>query len=395
MSRVGPEAPVHMPGEDAATGSDRAAVPAPPPPSRRGPGRGWLVAAVVVLALAVAPFVDVEVPAIVPGALSSPGALQVLAIGLVFAGLAMSYDVLFGYTGLLSFGHALFFGLAVYGTNLLMLEAGLRYAVAAPLAVLGTATIAALLGAVALRARGVAFAMVTLALVEAFAIFLVTDPMDVTGGEEGLALASAGVPDLFRGVVNTRNLYWLALAFAVLTFLVVQVATRSTAGRVWQAIRENEDRVELLGIRPYPSKLLSFVVGSTLAAVGGCVYLLIVRGANPGLASAEFTLALLVMVVLGGAGRLWGAALGGLLYGLLTLRLPALATSGALEGLPDPVEQVVAEPLFVLGTLFVLLVLFAPGGVAGVVDRVAAGLGRRRTGAGGPPDQTSQEGVSR
>lgn len=355
-------------------------VPTPPSSRRALPRAGALVGGIVLVALlACFPFVDVEVPVLVPGVLSSPGALQVLAIALVFAGVAMSYDVIFGYTGLLSFGHALFFGIAVYGTNLLMSEASLDYVVAAPVAVVLSTTVAALVGAVALRARGVAFAMVTLAFVEAFAIFLITDPLRITGGEEGLALASAGVPDLFRGVVNTRNQYWLALAFAVVTYLLVRVATTSTAGRVWQAIRENEDRVELLGIRPYPAKLLAFVVGSALAAVGGCIYLLLVRGANPSVASAEFTLALLIMVVLGGAGRLWGAAVGGFLYGLLTLRLPALSTSGVLDGLPGPVERVVAEPLFVLGVLFVLLVLFAPQGVAGAVDRARAVLSRSTT----------------
>ena len=353
-------------------------VPATRAPSGVLPRFGGLIALVaLVLLLASFPLLDVDVPVLVPGVLSSPGALQVVAIGLVFAGLAMSYDVVFGYTGLLSFGHALFFGISVYGTNLLMSESGLPYVAAAVLAVLASALCALLVGAVALRVRGVAFAMVTLAFVEAFALFLLTDPLDVTGGEEGLALAREGVPDLFRGVVNAQNQYWLALAFAVGTYLVVRFATTSSAGAVWQAVRENEDRVELLGIRPYPAKLLAFVVGSTLAAVGGCVYLLIVRGANTTVASAEFTLALLVMVVIGGAGRLWGAALGGMLYGLLTLRLPALSTSGVLEGLPGPVEEVVAEPLFVLGVLFVLLVLFAPAGVAGTVDRLRAALSRR------------------
>ncbi len=351
-------------------------VPLPDAPSRRG----WLapVTGLVVVALfALVPLLDVNVPAVVPGELSSPGALQVLAIGLVFAGLAMSYDIVFGYTGLLSFGHALFFGISVYGTNLLMAEAGLGFAAAAAVAVLASSTTALLVGAIALRARGVAFAMVTLAFVEAFAIFLIADPLRLTGGEEGLALARDGVPDVFRGVVNIRNLYWLALLFALLTYVAVRAATTSTAGRVWQAIRENDDRVELLGIRPYPAKLLAFLVGSTIAAVGGCVYLLVVRGANPGVASAEFTLALLVMVVLGGAGRLWGAALGGLLYGLLSLRLPALSTSGVLDGLPGPLERVIAEPLFVLGTLFVLLVLFAPQGIAGTVDRLRSALRAR------------------
>ncbi len=367
---------------DAVTADDTStARSGPTEPTRTGLGSRGLAGTAAVLAavvvLAVLPLLDVRLPGVMPGLVSSPGALQVLATGLVFAGLAMSYDVVFGYAGLLSFGHALFFGFAVYGTNLLMSRAGLSYVPAALLAIVGSGTAAALLGAVALRARGVAFAMVTLAFVEAFAIFLVSDPLGITGGEEGLSLAGDGVPTIFRGVVNTRNEYWLALAFAVMTLVLGRLATTSTAGRVWQAIRENEDRVEMLGIRPYPAKLLAFTFGGTLAAAGGCVYLLLARGANPSVSSADFTLALLVMVVLGGAGRLWGAALGGLIYGLLTLRLPALAASGALDGLPKPVADVVSEPMFVLGVLFVLLVLFAPSGITGVAERLSAALRRR------------------
>ena len=349
------------------------------PAARRTPRLGPLVALLVVGALAALPYLDVAVPVLLPGPVSSPGSLQVLAIGLVFAGLAVSYDVIFGYTGLLSFGHALFFGLGAYGTNLLM-GRGVGYLPAALTAVLVTGLAAVVLGGVALRARGVAFAMVTLAYVEAFGIFLLTDPLRFTGGEEGLPLVFAQVPRALRGVVNTANVYWLALGFAAATYLLARLAVRSLAGRVWEAIRENEDRVELLGLVPFGFKLVSFTSAATVAAAGGAVYLLLVRGANPDVASAEFTLALLVMVVLGGAGRLWGAALGGLLYGLLTLRLPALATSGALEAFPAPVQRVLAEPLFVLGVLFVLLVLFAPGGVAGIADRLRAALPRQRPG---------------
>jgi branched-chain amino acid transport system permease protein len=358
------------------TGARGPGDPGVTPEGRSRASRSLAIGAAVVAVLAVMPFLGVPLPVVLPGEISSPGALQVLAIGLVFAGLAVSYDIIFGYTGLLSFGHALFFGLGVYLTNFAMARAETSYLAAAAFAVAVTTAAAAMLGAIALRARGVAFAMVTLAYTEAFAIFLFTDPLGITGGEEGLALVFEQVPGPLTGVVNTRNLYWLALAFAVVTFLVARFLVGSLAGRVWQAVRENEDRVELLGLKPFGFKLIAFTAACALAAAGGAVYLLLVRGANPGVASAEFTLALLVMVVLGGAGRLWGAALGGLVYGLLTLRLPALATSGVLDGLPDPVERVVSEPLFILGTLFVLLVMFAPGGVAGVADRVRAALTR-------------------
>lgn len=174
-----------------------------------------------------------------------------------------------------------------------------------------------------------------------------------------------------RGVVNTRWLYWLALAYLVVTFLLARAAVGSLAGRVWEAIRENEDRVELLGLKPFGFKLIAFVLGCALAGLGGAVYLLLVRGTNPGVASADFTLTLLVMVVLGRAGRLWGAALGGLLYGLASLRLSALAGSAVLDALPDWAASILSEPLFLLGSLFVLLMLFAPRGRRGRVDALA------------------------
>ena len=332
--------------------------------------------ALLLLELASAPFLGIEIPFVFSSKVSSPGSLQVLSIALVYAGFAVSYDIIFGFTGLLSFGHALPIALGAYGTNLIMIHAGVPYVLAVALSLTVTTLIAAVLGAIALRTTGVAFAMVTLAFAEAFAILILSDPLRVFGGEEGLQLASGQVPDLFRGVVNTRNLYWLALVFLLFVYLMSRRVVTSRAGRVWEAIRENEPRVHMVGLEPFRFKLASFVIASAMASLGGSIYILLVRGANTGIASATFTLGLLVMVVLGGPGRLWGAALGGAVYALLTLRLSAVATSDAIAGLPDWIEGPVSEPLFVLGVLFVLMMLFAPGGIASIADRVRIRRGR-------------------
>ncbi|MGA7271884.1 MAG: branched-chain amino acid ABC transporter permease [Acidimicrobiia bacterium] len=325
--------------------------------------KGALALSLVALA-AFAPLLPFGIPWVFNGSISSPGTLQVLASALVLAGLAMSYDLLFGYTGLLSFGHALPFALGAYGTNLLMLHAGMNYGLAGLVTLIGVVAVSAVLGSVALRTTGVAFAMVTLAFAEAFSLLVVTDPLRFSGGEEGLALVSDRVPDLFRGVVNTRNIYWLALAFALFVFVATRRVVTSRAGRVFEAIRENEPRVEMLGLTPFRFKLSSFMISSGLAALGGSIYLLVVRGANVSITTAQFTLAILVMVVLGGAGKLWGAALGGFVYGILDLRLSAVATSETIKGLPGWLSGPLSEPLFVLGVIFVLLVLFAPGGLS-------------------------------
>lgn len=340
-----------------------------------GTMRGRLSALLVAVGLAMLPFVGVTIPGLFGGPLNAPGSLVVLATGLVYAGVAMSYDLLLGYTGLLSLGHALYFAAGLYGTNLL-LGAGIGLLPAVVLAVAATAVLALVLGSVSLRVGGVAFAMVTLAFGEALWILVNADPFEVTNGQEGLALPTDAIPDLLRGVVNTRWVFWLALAFAVVAWVATHQAVGSRAGHVWRAVRDNEDRVEMLGLRPYGFKLQSFVLGGTIASLGGATYLLVARGASPGSASSTFTLNLVIMVVLGGLGRLWGAALGGMVFAWLELRLPDLAGRGTFEALPDVVAGPLSEPLFILGVLFVALMVFLPGGLASLVDRLRTAVGR-------------------
>jgi branched-chain amino acid transport system permease protein len=238
-------------------------------------------------------------------------AVLLLALCLVFGGIALSYDVLFGRTGLLSFGHALFVAAGSYGTALALarLDVGLGVAVLLTLAV--GIVLPLVVGAVALRVGGIAFAMVALAFAQAASILVLRNPNGLTGGEEGLLLVRDAVPDLLAGVVNAPYRYWLALAYLALCWAVVAWLSRSRAGHAWAAVRENEERVAVLGVSTYRAKLLAFVVGCFLGTLGGIAHLLVVGGASPSITSAEFTLTLLVMVVLGGAGSRWGAVLRG------------------------------------------------------------------------------------
>ncbi|GAA1850997.1 branched-chain amino acid ABC transporter permease [Pseudonocardia ailaonensis] len=349
-----------------------------------------MIGAVVLLVLVIVPFTGgLTVPFVFDGALSSSRTQLILAAALLFACVAISYDVVFGYTGLLNAGHATVFAAALYATNIGM-ELGVPFVPAALIAVVLATALGAGIGALSLRARGLGFAMVTLAFCEAFSTLLVTDPFRVFGGEEGRPLAFEQVPSILLQARNVKWLYWLALATLVLVAVIALVATRSQCGRVWLAVRENEQRVEMLGLNPFAYKLVAYSFSSFLAAIAGTVYLIVVRAANPASASVEFSLAMIVMVVIGGRGRLWGAALGGFLYGILTLRLPSLSSSGALDGLPGWAGRVLAEPLFVLGVVFILIVLFAPGGVGGAVDAVrrrirASGRSRSANGPGSPP----------
>ncbi|MGB3911329.1 MAG: branched-chain amino acid ABC transporter permease [Pseudolysinimonas sp.] len=333
----------------------------------------WLLGGALVAFVAVLPLIDLVIPGVLPGSTYTPGTLQVLALALIFAALALSYHVLFGITGLLSFGHALYFAVGAYGLGIVLERTGLGLLPAIGLTLVGALVVATLLGAVSLRVSGISFAMVTLAFAQAGSVLIRRNP-DVTGGEEGLGLTTEQVPDFLVGVVDTRNLFWLALGVLVLVFLAVRWFERSRAGHVAAAVRENELRVRVLGLPPFRAKLVAFVIGSVLAAVSGMLYLLLQSGVTPRAVSADFTLTILVIVVLGGVGSRWGAVIGAVVYTLLDQRLTALAGSDAIASLPPVLRVPLSEPLFILGTLFILVVLFLPGGIVGLADR----LRRRR-----------------
>jgi branched-chain amino acid transport system permease protein len=206
--------------------------------------------------------------------------------------------------------------------------------------------------------------MVTLAFAQAGSVLAFKNPWQLTGGEDGFGADYTKLPDYFVGILNTKNLYWLALGYAAFVFLVGRWAINSSPGHVWQAIRENELRTQVLGLRTFDFKLMSFVLASFLATLGGIVYLVLISGANPSVTTPDFTLVLLVMVVIGGTGSRWGAMIGGLVYTYLNHRLADLAGSSEVASLPKVLRTPLQEPLFILGALFILVVYFAPGGLA-------------------------------
>ena len=329
----------------------------------------WLWPLVVFGALALVPKLNVSIPKVFDQPISSPGTLALLAACLVFGGLALTYDIQFGYTGLLSFGHALYIALGVYLSNIAITEWHWGFWPAIFFTMGVSVVVANVLGYVSLRVGGIAFAMVTLAFAQAGAVLALKDPHHWTHGEEGLGADYTKLPKAFVGIVNTKNLYWLTLAFVAFVFFAVRWAVDSSPGRIWQAIRENERRVEVLGMRPHLFKLQAFVLSSTLAAAGGIVYMLLYNGSTLAVTAPNFTLTLLLMVVIGGAGSRWGAVLGGILYTYLNNRLIAVGSSSTVAGLPHVLRTPLEQPLFLLGIVFILIVVFLPGGLAGLVVR--------------------------
>ena len=329
----------------------------------------WVWPLVVFGALAVVPKLNVSIPKLFDQPISSPGTLALLSACVLYGALALTYDLQFGFTGLLSFGHALYIALGAYLANIAITDWHWSFWPSIFFTVAVAFVLANVLGFVSLRVGGIAFAMVTLAFAQAGAVLALKDPHHWTHGEEGLGADYTKFPQAFVGIVNTKNLYWLALAFCGVVFFVVRWAVESSPGHVWQAIRENEQRVEVLGMRPRAYKLQAFVLSSTLAAAGGIVYMLLYNGSTLVVTEPNFTLTLLLMVVIGGAGSRWGAVLGGILYTYLDDRLTAIGSSSTVGGLPHALRTPLEQPLFLLGVIFILIVFFLPGGLAGLAVR--------------------------
>lgn len=383
MSKVIDPVPAGVGGLEAVVGRQAARLRGQSAGRRRGripagPSR-WAKPgmALVVVLLAVVPFIGLHLPWVLPGTVDvvdSVGTLQVLGLCFAFAVVALGYDVMFGFTGLLSFGQVLFFAAGAYGLDIALSDWGWALVPALAFSFALGLVLAVLVGMVSLRTSGIAFAMVTLALAQAFYYLIEDNPHNLTGGDSGLVLGTSRLPAVLVGVDNTRNLYWLALGTLVLVYVVVWLFTESAMGRVWLALRENERRVEVLGLPPFPFKLASVVLSSLVATVGGMVYVLLVGTVEPSsVASTTVTVSILVMVVLGGAGRRWGAVMGAVVYVYLQQLLLKVAAEPSFSTLPAALRDPLSQPDFLLGVLFIVFVLFAPGGIAGLVDRARAG----------------------
>jgi len=353
-----------------------AAITRPRPPGAPVPRNRtrWTLPALALVIAVVLPLASLQIPWILPGpvdVLNSAGTLTVLGLCFVFAGLALGFDLLFGFTGLLSLGQVLYFATGVYVLDIALADWHWALLPAVGFTIAVGFILAVVLGAVSLKARGIAFAMVTLAFAQAGYYLIEDNPHSLTGGDTGLVMSTSRLPALLAGVVSTRNLYWLALAFLVAAYALVWLATESATGHVWLAIRESERRTEVLGITPFGFKLASFVISSLIAVAGGMVYLLLIGTAAPGsVASTTVTISVLVMVVLGGVGTRWGAVAGALIYVYLQQYLLKVAAEPSFGGLPGFLRVPLSQPNFLLGAIFVLLVLFAPGGIAGLASRV-------------------------
>jgi branched-chain amino acid transport system permease protein len=329
----------------------------------------------ILVGLAFAPF-------LFPGA----AAINTAAKICIFIVLVASYDLLLGYTGIVSFAHTMFFGIGGYGVGLGLYAFGATWGVVALgilIALIVGVALAFLIGLLSLRVRAIFYAMITLAVASAF-LLLATQFSEYTGGEDGRTFS---VPPVLRpgyrlietpilGVtINGRILaYYLLFASALALFLVALRMVNSPFGRVLQAIRENDMRAESLGYRVVYYRTVANCLAAAMAVLAGALYALWLRYTGPE-ATLSFTIMLdiLLMVVIGGMGTMYGAVIGATLFIVAQNYLQKLmgTASAATEGIPLLPKLLHPDRwLLLLGVLFVLSVYFFP---TGIVGRLRAG----------------------
>jgi len=329
-----------------------------------------VVLIVLLLGLALVPFVF-------PGV----KALNVAAKILVFVVLVASFDLLLGYTGIVSFAHTMFFGIGAYGIAIASTRIGPGWwVIVAGLAVsLALSFVLALaVGLFSLRVRAIFFSMITLAVAAAFQT-LASQLSDITGGEDGLTfkmpeLLSPGLQlseTPFLGVTLDGRLicYYLLFFTALVLLLALLRIVNSPFGRVLQAIRENEFRAEAIGYRVVVYRTTSSILSALFATLAGAMLAIWLRYNGPDTSlSFEVMLDVLLIVVIGGMGTIYGAAIGSGVFVIAQsylqdlLRLASDATSGLpwLSALLSPDRW-----LLWLGLLFVLSVYYFPTGIVG------------------------------
>lgn len=303
-------------------------------------------------------------------ALGQPSLVPLASRVLIYAIAAASLNLALGFGGMVSFGHAAFFGLGGYVVGILYksyvgdkLFLGLipgtdQLLVTLPAAVLVAGLLALIIGALSLRTSGVQFIMITLAFAQM--LFFLFVSLKVYGGDDGMTIRRRN--ELFG--LNTRDdvtFYFICLAIAALVFLLFWRIVRSRFGLVLAGIRQNERRMAAIGIAPYRYKLAAFVISGMGAGLAGALMANYMRFVSPDMLHWTKSGELMIMVILGGVGALLGPLLG----------------AAALVTLETVLTSWTEHWQLVLGPILLLVVLFTHGGLNGLIGRLLPGRSAR------------------
>jgi branched-chain amino acid transport system permease protein len=316
-------------------------------------------------------------------------AQEVAARICIFIVLVASYDLLIGYTGIVSFAHTMFFGLGAYGAAIALKTMGAGFdaiLLGGSLGVLAALVLAVLIGLLSLRVKAIFFAMITLAAASVMMV-LASQFSEFTGGEDGMTYTiprffspaqtliegeDGRALRLFGVAFNGRlALYYFVFLTSLVLFLLMLRIVASPLGTVLEAIRENEMRAEAIGYRVVAYRTAIFCIAAVIAALAGVVRAVWLRYTGPDVAlSFDIMLDILLMVVIGGMGTMMGAVIGVVIMTLAQFYLKDLMAAGAASVADVPLLPDLLNPdrwLLWLGVVFILLVYFFPAGIAGTL----------------------------
>ncbi|OGP78281.1 MAG: hypothetical protein A2V86_16745 [Deltaproteobacteria bacterium RBG_16_49_23] len=314
--------------------------------------------------------------------------MDMMAKIMIFSIVVASYDLILGYTGLLSFAHAMFFGIGAYSMALLCYHLGSpqwHHLILATIVALAMSVVLALILAFfSLRTKAIFFAMLSLALADFFHI-LGRSWRNLTLGEDGVTFSLPGILNvqgqgfsLFGLNISPRTMtYYLVLVVSVALFIFLVRFVGSPVGRVLQAIRDNEQRSTALGFKTFPHQIYSIVFGSSISSMGGILFALWLRYVDPESVLGVFSMVdYLLMVIIGGLGTMYGSIIGAAFFITVQTWLPDLLR-GIAANFPDYeiIQRMADRWMAYFGVMFVVVILVFPKGIVGTVQKI---IRRRR-----------------
>ncbi len=278
---------------------------------------------------------------------------------MIYAVAATSLNLILGYGGMVSFGHAAFFGIGAYAVGILITEGVVSGWIGFAVAMGAAALAAALIGAISLRTRGVYFIMITLAFAQM--LFYLVNSVKAYGGDEGLNIRLRSDFGFGLNLKDDVSFYFVVLGTLALTLLIVHRLMHSRFGRLVLAIRDDDVRAEAIGVPVFRYKLLLFIIAGALGGLAGALMVNHQNYVNPSVLHWTQSGSLMIMVILGGVGTLWGGVVGAIVLLLL--------------------EEVVAGYTihwqFWVGWVLLAIVLYAPRGLVGLMARLVGSRGGR------------------
>ena len=280
--------------------------------------------------------------------------LALLTEIIIFALFAVSYNLLLGYAGLLSFGHAMFFGVGAYTVAIVLNHiSGLSFFGAVIISVLVTTVAGFAVGSLLLRHKGVPFALLTLAF-NALFYAIATKWHSITGGDDGLSIR---LPDISLGFAHLKTgditvFYFITLVIIGSVILFCWYFTRTAMGQTVLLMRENEERMKFLGYNTNVSRLILFVFTGFLAGLAGSFYTLHYQFTSISAISIDMSTIVVLMVIIGGTGSFIGPILGAFVYTYLQ----------------DFLSDVTDRWPFIMGLIFIFMILYLPRGLSGLID---------------------------